>query len=158
EWTLYGPHRARLTEALLSIANPSAGRVCILGAGRCNDLDLERLAARYSEIHLVDVNAAAIRQAISRQMPAVRARVKKHGPLDLSGLSKRRLDKWKRRPPTASEITSAMNESLPWLLASLPGPFDVVASTCVLTQMAFALTNALGDAHPMLGAVRLALM
>ena len=44
------------------------------------------------------------------------------------------------------------------ILSRLPGPFDVVASACVLTQMAFAVRDELGDAHPMLKLVRLSVM
>jgi hypothetical protein len=43
DWTLFAEHRARLTETVVASATP-AGRLCILGAGRCNDVDLDRLA------------------------------------------------------------------------------------------------------------------
>jgi len=41
------------------------------------------------------------------------------------------------------------------LLARLPGPFDVVVSACVLTQLGFALTRSFDERHPLLGPLRL---
>jgi len=130
----------------------------VLGAGRCNDLDLERLAARFTEIHLVDLDAPALARAVARQPAAVRARLHRHGGVDLSGLPARRLARWKRIAPDANAIEAAANAALDAILTRLGGPFDVVASTCVLTQMAFALRTALGERHPALEPARFALM
>ncbi len=157
EWTLYADHRAHLTEAILASANHPDGRLCLLGAGKCNDVDLDRLALAFSEIHLVDIDPSALGAAVARQSPAVRARLRPHARVDLSGVAKR-LGRWKRRAPTLAQIEATADATLQSLLARLPGPFDVVASTCVLTQMSFAVRDELGDAHPMLQLVRLSLM
>jgi hypothetical protein len=157
DWTLYAEHRARFTEAILSGANGAGGRLCVLGAGKCNDVDLERLALTFSEIHLVDIDPAALGGAVARQTPAVRARLRPHARVDLSGISKR-LGRWKRRPPTVAQIEASADATLESILSRLPGPFDVVASACVLTQMSFAVRGELGDAHPMLKLVRLSVM
>jgi hypothetical protein len=76
--------------------------------------------------------------------------------VDLSLVSAKRASKWLRQPPTPSEIEATASQALAALRARLPGPFDVVASACVLTQLGFALTQALRDTHPSLGALRLA--
>jgi hypothetical protein len=157
DWALYAHHRTRLTEAILSSITRAGGRLCVLGAGYCNDLDLERLSVEFSEIHLVDIDAAALGAAVARQTPIVRSRLRPHAKVDLSGLSGR-LGKWKRRPPTLSQVHAAGATTTQGLLARLPGPFDLVVSACVLTQMAFAARDQLGDAHPMLPAVRLSLI
>ena len=60
--------------------------------------------------------------------------------------------------PAPAEVEAAANAALDSILTKLGGPFDVVASTCVLTQMAFALRQALGERHPALETVRFALM
>jgi hypothetical protein len=130
----------------------------VLGAGRCNDLDLPRLAERFAEIHLVDVDDKALAGAVARQPADVRARLRRHGRVDLSGLSPRRLARWRRAPPEPTEIEAAANAALDAILTKLGGGFDVVASTCVLTQMAFALREALGERHPALDPIRFALM
>src|SRR5450432_2426587 len=44
DWALYADHRAHFTEAIVASASRAGGRLCVLGAGKCNDVDLERLA------------------------------------------------------------------------------------------------------------------
>ncbi len=161
DWELYAVHRARLTEAVLSSAEKPGGRLCVLGAGNCNDLDLDRLAETFREIHLVDIDDKALMRAVARQPAPVRARLRRHA-IDLSGLPPRRLARWKRAPPDPVDIEAAAAGALEGVLDKLEGPaggpFEVVASTCVLTQMAFSLVGALGQKHPALEATRLALM
>jgi hypothetical protein len=158
DWELYAAHRARLTDVILGAAGSEGGRLCLLGAGACNDFDLARAAERFSEIHLVDLDAKAVARAVARPDANVRARLHKHAPVDLSGLSARRLARWRSAPPDAAELEEVSAGTLDALCDRLPGPFDVVASTCVLTQMAFALREALGERHPALDAIRFALM
>jgi hypothetical protein len=138
------------------VPGPTA-RLCVLGAGACNDLDLERLADAFAEIHLVDIDARALAGAVARQSAAVRARLHRHA-LDLSGLSPARVRRWARVPPPGDEVAAVGTEAERAILSRLPGPFDVVASACVLTQMSFALRTALGERNPMLESARLALM
>jgi hypothetical protein len=154
-WDLYAGHRARFTDLLISSAR-GGGTLCLLGAGECNDVDLELLAAHYAAIHLVDIDEAALLTAVSRQKPAVQALLRVHAPLDLSGFENR-LQQWKRATPGASEVGAVSSAAIA-SVAVLPGPFDVVASACVLTQMSFSARDALGDAHPLLGPLRVSLV
>jgi hypothetical protein len=158
DWELYAAHRARLTDVIVqSGKSDDAGRLCVLGAGACNDLDLARAAEVFSEIHLVDLDEKALMRGVARHEAPVRAKLNRHA-LDLSGLSTRRLARWRRAPPDAAELEQVSAETLDAICDRLPGPFDVVASTCVLTQMAFALREALGERHPALETLRFALM
>jgi hypothetical protein len=157
DWALYAAHRARLTAAVLASAGKRAGRLCVLGAGNCNDLDLPQLGEVFDEIHLVDVDGKALARAVARQPAATRARLYRH-EVDLSGLPARRLARWKRVPPTGDDLDAAANAALDTILGRFAAPFDVVASTCVLTQMAFALTTSLGERHPMREPIRFGLM
>jgi hypothetical protein len=168
DWALYAAHRARFTDAVAEAARLRAddgarlraapARLCVLGAGNCNDLDLERLAELFTEIHLVDIDDRSMMRAVARQPEAVRARLHRHGGVDLAGLSARRLARWKRAVPDAAEIEDAAGASLEGILGAVGGPYEVVVSACVLTQMAFALRDVLGERHPALDAVRFALM
>jgi len=153
-WDLYASHRARFTDLLMSSA--TGGRLCLLGAGQCNDVDLDKLAAQYSAIHLVDIDRAALLAAVSRQTPAVQALLHVHAPIDLSGFENR-LKRWKRVAPTAHDIASTSSSAIA-AVAGLGGPYDLVASACVLTQMSFSARDALGDGHPMLGPLRVSLV
>jgi len=158
DWTLYAEHRAHLTAVLLGSTSKVGGKLCLLGAGHCNDVDLERLAATFAEIHLVDIDSKALDEAKARQSPEVRSRLVTHGNVDLAGLTQKRLRSWRNRSPSSHDVEAAGIATLEWILERLPRPFDVVASTCVLTQLAFMLRDALGEHHKMLGAVRLSMV
>ena len=69
DWTLYAEHRAHLTDVLLGSTVKAGGKLCLLGAGHCNDVDLERLAATFAEIHLVDIDAQGARRGQSPSAP-----------------------------------------------------------------------------------------
>lgn len=62
EWSEY---RSSVTQYVLSNCN-SNGHLAIMGAGYCNDIDLKRLEAHFSEITLMDLNEAAMRCALNR--------------------------------------------------------------------------------------------
>src|SRR5690348_7317196 len=80
DWELFSTHRARLTEAILGLAPPAGSpSLCLLGAGNCNDVDLPALAARFAEVHLVDIDPAGLDRARQRQPPEVRRRLVAHG-------------------------------------------------------------------------------
>jgi SAM-dependent methyltransferase len=143
----FASHRERLTALLVEPRPPeSEGRLCVLGAGNAYDLDLERLAAVYREIHLVDIDEAALTRARERQNAATRARLVLHAPLDLSGLLER-LAAWRNFEVTPAELASYPETASNEIVDRLPAPFDVVVSACVLTQMQHTLLAGIPDAH-----------
>lgn len=146
-------HRERLTQLLLE-GEPGAGeRLCVLGAGNAFDLELEGLLGRFAEVHLVDIDAAALERARERVPNGPRSRLLAHAPVDLSGLFEH-LERWGNLDITPQELVVAPANGAKRIAAALPGPFDVVASTCLLTQLQLALLQVLGDAHPLFVAVR----
>jgi len=153
EWALYAAHRARLTRAVLESSAGNGGRLCLLGAGKCNDVDLELLGERFAEITLVDVDAPALAAAVSRQPPDLRKRLRPQ-VLDLSLLPPKRAGKWQRRAPSPADVQAVAATALREALARIPGPFQVVASVCMLTQLSFAVRSALGEKHAALALVR----
>jgi hypothetical protein len=132
-WERYAIHRAHVTAAILEQAPAPGGRLCLLGAGNANDLDLARLAERFAEVHLVDIDPTAISRALGRQTPETRAKLRVHAPVDLSGLFRQLEARGAKRDLVAAGV--------PEVLAQLPADFDVVASCCVLSQMSWALAN-----------------
>jgi hypothetical protein len=129
-WTQYSGHRARVT-GILTTSPTSCSSLCILGAGNLNDLRLDQLLRLYAEVHLVDLDVAAVRAGLARQGLAQSEAIQVHGPIDLSGI----LD---RLPTDHPEANAA--ESLRDLLAHhrcvVPGwPFDVTVSAGLLTQL-----------------------
>lgn len=159
EWELYAAHREHFTRSVMSAApGDGTGRLCVLGAGKCNDLDLERLASVYRELHLVDLEPSAVASGVAREKGATQAKLFPHAPVDLSVVTSKRASKWRRRAPNESELRTSATTSLQGVLARLPGPFDVTVSACVLTQLGFALTQGFGEHHPLLGALRAAVV
>jgi hypothetical protein len=145
-WEGFAEHRLRLTDLALSAPGQT---LAVLGAGNCNDLDLPALAARFREIHLVDLDEEALRRARERQPEAVAAKLVLHAPVDLSGAFDK-LAAYKDRPATAAEQARLPAESTRKVLAALPGQFDVVLSACMLSQLMHSCYVALGLQHPQL--------
>jgi hypothetical protein len=123
-WERSFSHRQRVTALLIADA-VREGRLCILGAGNCNDIDLKELQKTFKEIHLVDLDREAVAGGIERQRLLSGGTVIIHAPFDLSGV----LDR------VGSDDASALLESIQRPTAGLPVPFDVVLSAGVLTQM-----------------------
>jgi hypothetical protein len=150
----FAGHRRRLTELCARGTERTSERtLCVLGAGNANDLELEELAGRYRAIHLVDIDPEALERAYSRESPATRSRLVRHAPVDLSG-SLDRLERWKDLKVSPEELTRHAGETAARVAATLGGPFDVVVSACVLTQLQLGLLTALGDRHPLFEALR----
>ena len=126
----YTPHRRRLMDELPR----ASGDLCVFGAGNCADIDLEYLANRFDEIHLVDLDGAAIERSRDRQPKALRERIQLHGDRDLSGILQH-LDDWAERFPSDTELEQESLRAAHALLQSIGRPFDVTLSTCVLSQL-----------------------
>ncbi len=102
QWELFAPHRQKLEQLMLP---GHGGRLCVLGAGNCNDLDLHWAQKTFAQVHLVDLDPDALRQAMERQHVQASATLHLHAPVNL----------------TAADFH--------------PGQFDVVLSPCVLSQL-----------------------
>lgn len=159
-WDLYQGHRDRVTQLLLRSAAQPGQTLCVLGAGNCNDLDLRRLRQHFSLIHLIDLDAEALAVGCEQQGMASDAAVQQQGSVDVTNLASR-LQDWKPDQPLAApEIQGALRDSLARPLPGLPsGPFDVVASVGLLTQLIEMVMLAMGPQHPqsleVMSAVRL---
>jgi len=152
DWALYAQHRARQTQAILDAA-PAGGRVCFFGAGNCNDLDLERLASHFDELHLVDIDLKALQRAKARQTEGTQTKLQLHGGIELSGLLAR-LDDTKRPLRTFTDIEATLGPATERVLSKLPGDLDLAVSCCVTTQIYFGLNRAVSTDDPMLVSIR----
>jgi len=129
QWAAFGSHRERIERLILRhlrkadrllLESPPA-RLCALGAGNCNDLDLRFLCDRVGEVHLLDIDAAALEAAAGRQRAGNLANLHRHAPVDLTA---------------------------PGDLPDRLGRFDIVVSSCVLSQLIAGLRDRLGAEHP----------
>lgn len=139
-WERYAHHRERMTAQVLALGE-GGGRLGLLGAGNANDYDLEALAARFDEIHLVDIDPAALARAAGRQPAAVRNKLRSHAPVDLSGLF-HQLDAGLSRLPDPDGLVEAGAADV---AKRLPADLDVAVSGCVLSQISWSLARAFGE-------------
>jgi hypothetical protein len=149
----FAGHRERSTILALRAAPRADARLCVLGAGNCLDLELGALAERYREIHLVDIDEEALRAAFEREPSAVRAKLVLHAPVDIAGFTTR-LDRWANGSVTPDELMNLPRAVPEELARDLPAPFDVVLSSCVLTQLQLTLLHVLTDRHPLFEPLR----
>lgn len=147
QWAQFSEHRERVSRALgagereMDKVRWSGGlrsdrpRLCVLGAGNCNDLNLGDLLTCYSEVHLVDVDPVALEQGARRQVGARPPYLNLHGGIDVSMF----LDRFATWTPLTDVTPADLAALADWpslrVPLALPGPFDVVGSTCLLRPL-----------------------
>jgi len=147
-WMLYAPHRQRVTQLLLDARISTGERLCLLGAGNLNDLDLTALSASFCEIVLADVDATALQRGLSRQGFSKDARFRVVAPMDVSGVFAEFVDMANRQPVRDDAIDNCLRKLT--LLPEIGDPvgFDVVASVGLLTQLIEGVVQSVGETHP----------
>lgn len=157
-WQRFAEHRQRVMQLILPKGLPDGPRLCVLGAGNSNDLDLAALTAVFDEVHLVDLDGQALEQGVQRQQPSNPQRIHLHGDRDLTGILERLAEWDPAAPPDEDQIQQAIDTAL----AAPPpceGGFTTVASVCLLSQLIHSVVAAIGSEHPrfvdVLSAVRL---
>lgn len=146
-------HRRRTTRLIEAAATGGRETLCVLGAGNAYDLELEQLLTTFGRVHLVDIDPDAVARARARLPEELRARLFTHAPLDLSGMF-HDIERWERMQVTPQELMRAPGAGAKRIAGALPGPFDVVASCCLLTQLQLTLLMLLGDRHQLFVALR----
>ncbi|MFO0907423.1 MAG: hypothetical protein U0794_03530 [Isosphaeraceae bacterium] len=148
QWDGFALHRLQVSTLLGAGRPPSATRLCILGAGNCNDLDLPALLAVHRELHLVDLDPAALRAGTIHQGVDNHPGLTRHAPVDVTSALEF-IAEWTPR----ADVSRAHLEALArWpsdrVAQAVPGPFDHVASVCLLSQLIATAHDALGPEHP----------
>lgn len=147
-WQCFAAHRRQVTDLLMRAAPGSPGRLCALGAGNCNDLELAELTGAFAEVHLVDLDGAAVSDGVAAQRLTDAGRVHVHGGIDLSGCIDV-LGGWApAQPPADADVQRCLEAIHASPVPQLPSPFDVVASVCLLTQLFDSVSISLGSEHP----------
>lgn len=147
-------HRLRQTQLLLK--NGPAASLCVLGAGNCFDLDLAALCATFERLHLVDLDDDAVKRARLRLRPPQREQIVLHAPVDASGCNGE-LASWRDMKVTPEHLMSVPGRVSSELCERLGGPFGVVISACLLSQILLTARRILGDRHPLFDAANLVL-
>ncbi len=154
-WDAMTPHRERVMAAICRAWGESAKSLCVLGPGNGNDIELGELARDFERVALVDLDKEAVGRAVERLGADESRRVEQHCPIELTGvlpaleslrISKRRSD---------AEV-SAVKQAIMAAPRPAIGSFDVVASTCILTQLIDAVYMSLPRSHPRLAELLMA--
>jgi hypothetical protein len=148
DWESAGPHRQRVTAELVRGFPPLTETLCVLGAGNCNDLDLPRLLDVFREVHLVDLDSAALEAGIDRQGVSDHPAVRLHGGVEVTGIWDRLADYSPDAPPDDETLTALAADAWSFAGPALPGPFGMVASHCLLSQLVEAVVRTVGEGHP----------
>lgn len=156
-WSDYTIHRAEVSARILAAARSSTDRLCVLGAGNCDDVDLAALTSSYAELHLVDIDADALRRGLGRLPESYRHAVRLHGGIDLTGCWQQLGNRRRDEALTSAEIDGVIHCLAARQPPAVEQPFDVVASACILSQLIESAVLALGPTHPRLLEVVLAL-
>ncbi len=144
----FADHRRQQTDLVLATNGDKTGRLAVLGAGNCYDLDLNRLAQRFREIHLVDIDRAAITRARNRVAAAHIKKIHLHAPVDISGANQQ-LETWRAMAVTPEALMAFPDSAVTTLVQKLGAPFDCVVSCCVISQILLSYRHVMGDNHPL---------
>lgn len=151
-------HAHRVTRLLEDVAPAENGKLCVLGAGPCNDLFLNRLLESWQTIELVDHTPTRIDEALEFQgVSRDRVRIT---ALDLlwgtQGVPNLQFDDLEDEAIRRHEVQAASAKSgeiglVRWSQARwepLEESFDGIASTCLLSQLILQVKSWMGNDHP----------
>ena len=154
----YSPHRDMVMKLISATVADLTGKadgkcssVVLLGAGNCLDVDLAALAKLFGKIHLVDLDQAALADAIGNgELPADHVHV--HAPIDIA---EPLLSLTSRDFKVADENRDQVIDLLQRLssengVAEVPES-DIVVSLCVFSQIIDALQFIVPPQHPTFG-------
>ncbi|GAV24556.1 hypothetical protein ciss_04890 [Carboxydothermus islandicus] len=135
----YAPHREKLMTEILKAK--SSGRAIILGAGNCNDIDLNELSKNFDQIFLLDIDVMAMELGLQRQKPLHPEKIKIL-EFDLTGiLANIQLVIRDTSLDTLLNALKAVNDN-PKLPEGFEQNFDLVVSAGVITQIIYPLKAA----------------
>ncbi len=143
-WTDSAAHRTQLRQMLVQLAGDRKGDLCVWGAGPCNDLDLETLLRYYRHITLLDLDSATLNDALRNRQLDQSPQVTGLGGIDLAGVQQ--LIGAYHRHPGPDALACIQQAAATHRLDSL-GQFDVLVSTCLLSQIFIEVVNVL-DQQP----------
>jgi hypothetical protein len=150
KWNVFSSHRLKVSGLLESKHCLGSDRVCILGAGNCNDLDLPLIANLFYEVHLVDLDDQALSRGLSTQCLKDCRKIYPHGNIEITGTFDFLERFFEDIQPSIKETENFIQYAELPLDLGISEPFDVVVSVCLLSQIIEAVNRSLGQNHPCL--------
>lgn len=153
QWDSFAGHREKVSDLLGAGEVSRPTRLCVLGAGNCNDLDLPALLKAHREVHLVDLDPQALARGVLRQGVDRHPGLHAFEGIDVTGV----LDALASWTPATTIHPSDLAALADWparrVAPTLPRPYDLVASTCLLSQLIGNAFQTVGDRHPQFMAI-----
>jgi hypothetical protein len=146
-WQQYTKHRQHIQELLLHYA-PHDGRILFLGAGNCNDLNLDALSTYFKEVHLLDIDGDALAAGLAMQGQSSNPSIFTYGGIDVTGIAPI-CSRWEGHA-TESEVEEALLHLREYSWSKPSWIFDVIVSVGLLSQLMEFIVNAMGHQHPRL--------
>ncbi|MEZ6090342.1 MAG: hypothetical protein R3C05_20415 [Pirellulaceae bacterium] len=152
-WRSVESHRRKVLKMLrhaADLAQPSADRLAVLGAGNCNDLDLPELLQSYQNIELFDIDVDAVRCGVRRQLGSMKLdegaeRVRIAPPTDVTGIAEL-LSQLSADGEGDLSIRASLMRAIDVVPEGIPlKSFDVVVSICLLSQLILSVTQTIGE-------------
>lgn len=156
-WQRFDSHRTRIADLICRSAGKLSNgpgiendrpSLAIFGAGNGNDLAVERLLETFGRIHMFDLDQDALDHLKDRHCQSRLAKEVIHvePAIDLTGI----VTELQRYPQNATrpqaEMFADKARAVPNIITDRQ--FDMVVSTCMLTQLFDGVLQAVGAAHP----------
>ncbi|MGW8427856.1 hypothetical protein ACWGJQ_20520 [Peribacillus simplex] len=149
------PHRKQVSGLFDTVFSKKAfaDKVAIVGAGNCDDLDLEYLATRCNSIYLFDIDMESMKKGTANLPERTRKKIQLV-EIDVTGLDKvdfdHHLSSMLDRSETAKGIIQYLKETENRLgqlsesvFANYYNDFDIVATSAIYTQLFYNWANEL---------------
>lgn len=144
-------HRQVATSFILEASQKSteSNSIIILGAGNCDDIDINKLASIFSRIVLVDITETSLNKAYHSFSKFTQEKVVLRGNVDLLSIDtsdfypklKRLLEQRASVEDILNLINYTRTSMKSSILQDLKGKFDVVVSSAIYTQLFEARLN-----------------
>jgi len=148
-WHDAAPHRSLVSRILIGETTDRRERLAILGPGPCNDILLKALKEWYLQVHLFDLDGQLVWNGIDFQGFANADWIHVHGNSDVTGV-RHLLKQLRQDPPSDAWLDEIIESAANFRLHRYSQSFDVVSSTCLLSQIMEFGIQALGESHPRL--------
>ena len=139
-------HRGRSAEMILRAAGEvESASVVVFGAGRCEEIPLAALAQRFRRVVLHDNQPELLEQAVAEAGLSISDRLKVYlAPLDLVGITDELVKTCRQAVAGALDLDRAIDGvavavSSAEPVTPEPRRYDLVVSSCVLSQLTFSL-------------------
>lgn len=144
DWEVFRNHREIVSSFIIRSLSPDAETLCVLGAGKCNDLELPQLAREFSKITLVDILDRDIDIGLRQQQQSNSEIFETITNCDVTGIHQL-LSNFKKE--SSDKKLEEINETLINFNPPI-GKYDCVTSTCLLSQLLCHATECIGEDHP----------